>query len=284
MANKKPSSKKSSSKKSLSKKSVIDYDPLAWLIEEPDVEVDAENETAQPPAPAQTVKGRKGDSDSQISNRVAEKRTMADDDSVEENPAWGFFGDDDAAEPAASKPEDQDAEPAAFGFFDNAPVEPDNPARPEESMDENTTDSNDKNTAWGLFETDSRAASTAALMDVDKNVISLGTDLTIRSVAACKTLIDQSISNGFDVRLAAADLQKIDSAGLQLIYSLKVTLEKTAQSIHWVSGNAMINDASKLLGLPRLCEADADADPGYGFFADEDADSSANADDGYGFF
>jgi len=47
-----------------------------------------------------------------------------------------------------------------------------------------------------------------------------------------------------------------------------MTLEKTAQRIHWVSGNAVINDAAKLLGLPRLCEADVDtdADPGYGFF------------------
>ena len=121
-------------------------------------------------------------------------------------------------------------------------------------------------------------------------MIQLGAELTIRNAAECKTLIDEQLSTGMDIVLAASDLQKIDTSGVQLIYSLKKTLQKTGQSIQWQSESSLINQAANLLGLEDLYEAqDSDA---FGFFTDDlppqqntnEGQNEESIDEGFGFF
>ncbi len=254
-------------------KNVIDYDPLAWLNEETE-----QNGTAQ----QDNDSAKAGKVTAQASKKKADANAIEQDGNVEtesENAAYGFFSDEET--PSAA-PEDT----AAFGFFDEEDQVTETEVAAADSGQQETTADPEEGSAYGFFDDTDALTTQAARLDGDNNVINLGADLTIRSVGACKELIDQSLSNGFDVRIAAGELQKIDSAGLQLIYTLKTTLEKTAQSIHWESTSNIINDAAKIIGMPRLCDAD-DSDPGFGFFEDDNvapstADSSA--DDGYGFF
>ena len=106
----------------------------------------------------------------------------------------------------------------------------------------------------------------------------------------CKNLIDEQIAIGADITLSASTLQKIDTAGVQLIYSLQKSLQKTGQIILWQSESKLINDAANLLGLESLYESsESDA---FGFFNDDpspqqntsDQQAGDSSDQGFGFF
>lgn len=262
-------------------KNVLDYDPLAWLGEG-----DEDTEPADDDKPAVVKKAAKKKSvakkrvsknkavkksstlkkkaDGQLSKDSANDKPvinevkLTDNEAVnmkntdEEQPGYGFFNDE---------PEMTDANPPAdieegqgYGFFSDTSED--------ETMkvDEATGESE----VYGFFDTSDNLASSPGVDD-DSNIINLGAELTIRSVATVKPLIDESISNGFDVKLAAGELQKIDTAGLQLIYSLSRTLEKTSQAITWESSNSIINDAAALIGMPGLLESSED-EGSFGFF------------------
>ncbi len=161
---------------------------------------------------------------------------------------------------------------AAYGFFD--------------SVNDKELSEPEKDAGYGFFDTSDQLSSQSVELDRASNIINLGAELTIRSVSGCKALIDENISNGFDIKLAAAELQKIDTAGLQLIYSLNKTLEKTSQCIIWESSNTIINDAAQLIGLPKLLESSED-DEAFGFFnedVNQNSQSSQQDNSGFGFF
>jgi ABC-type transporter Mla MlaB component len=297
-------------------KNVIDYDPLAWLNEESDLSgssdensAPAENEPEAVAAPKKkTVKKKiakkktakkKGASKQTANKKTADKIVSAKkvdeplqkstpmETEADQNTAWGFFDDEQIEHnQPESEPETVESEPAAFGFFSDDDTPEPAAVNTEQSV-EVTADDTQDDAGYGFFDTDESLTTQAAQMDADSNIIYLGADLTIRSVAACKMLIEQNLSSGFDIRLAAGELQKIDSAGLQLLYSLKMTLQKTSQTIYWESTSSIINNAAKMIGMPALCDADEESDPGYGFFSEDEnpgATSDTQADDGYGFF
>ncbi len=230
MATKKPS------------RNVIDYDPLAWLNEVDDEDAGSANQSdpdSRPASPADT-------------GHAAVSSDRHSGPATEEPAAYGFFDDD---EPAEAQPDEsallsEPAESQAAAANGSSPLDT---ATPQPADDE-------ENAAYGFF---TEHPAETATIDADSGSIDLGTELTIRSVATCKGLIEEKLANGFDVRLSAANLQKIDTAGLQLLYSLKMTLNKTGQTIHWESGHSLINESAALIGLPALC--DSDDDPGYGF-------------------
>lgn len=120
--------------------------------------------------------------------------------------------------------------------------------------------------AYGFFdEMPDEGMVTTSQLEECGDVISLGTELTIKSVASCKAQIERTLGQGFEVKISAAKLQKIDTAGLQLLYSLKKTLQKSAQVIQWESTNPVINRAANRIGLQDIYE-DPQQDAGYGFF------------------
>lgn len=234
-------------------KNVLDYDPLAWLDNE--------------------------DSDEQLASNVQTTQENSTDDS----PGYGFFDDDtnmtpnqtpDEETPVTVKlthEEEEQEQAQGYGFFNEA---------------DTSANSSEDDAGFGFFDdAPGQLQTQAAEVDPTSNVINLGAELTIRSVASCKSLIDESVNNGFDVKLAAGELQKIDSAGLQLIYSLKQSLQKTGQSIQWEQPNAIINQAARIIGLHDLLEME-DEEAGYGFFEDEStaAETQQSNDAGFGFF
>lgn len=180
--------------------------------------------------------------------------------SVDEDnsPAFGFFTDmsemneNEVVGKMTGTAIEQDNESQAFGFFDD-------------SFTESTVQS--------------------AEHDSESNIISLGTELTIRSVASCKALIDKNINSGFDVKLAAGDLQKIDSAGLQMIYSLNKTMEKNSQPVQWVSTSSIINQSARLMGMQNLVESN-DEGTAFGFFNETGSTTPKNQQENssFGFF
>lgn len=141
----------------------------------------------------------------------------------------------------------------------------------------------DVDPGYGFFDEDLKGASKPARLDENDDAINLGVELTIRSIAECKALIDEQYSSGESVKLDAAELQKIDSAGLQMIYSLKKTLEKNHRNLEWLNISQVINDGAGALGLPGLCNEQASS--GFGFFDEQDSTAVEQSnDDGFGFF
>ena len=241
MANKKPS------------KSVLDYDPLAWLGEDDESTEDTGSVEAATVAKKAAVKKSVAKKAVIDQAEVTKIETRDMHDSNEEEQGFGFFND-----PAESEPSDainEAVEDQGFGFFND--VAEAEVTKPVEDIEQDQ--------GFGFFDSSEPLTTQSVELDGASNIINLGADLTIRSVSSCKALIDENISNGFDIRLAAGDLQKIDTAGLQLIYSLNKSLEKTSQSISWESSNSIINDAASLIGMPRLLELSED-EGSHGFF------------------
>jgi len=231
-------------------KSVLDYDPLAWLGEEKedisDVKPENSKKSATDNSGVKKSNTRKAATKKSVSKKAVTNNTETENMSNSTEESQGF------------------------GFFDDEPEEKES----------------EQSQGYGFFDSSEPLTSQAAAVDRATNIIDLGAELTIRSVSTCKTLIDENLSNGFDIKLSAGELQKIDSAGLQLIYSLNKTLEKTSQSISWVSSNSIINDAAKLIGMPKLLESSDDEDA-FGFFIENDNNdmlSDSKDDTSYGFF
>lgn len=168
-------------------------------------------------------------SEQQSSSQVIEEQEL--------DSGYGFFADDESKEEMQSEQllseQNMDEESdSGYGFFDDAAANSD------------------------IAEQNSQ---------VSEDNIDLGSDLTIRTVAQIKSAIDYKLQQGTDIQLSAQSLQKIDTAGLQLIYSLVQTLEKSSSQIHWSGTSDLINDAAQQLGLPELIQSSTQ-DDGFGFF------------------
>ncbi len=255
-------------KKGRSKK-VIDYDPLAWLDDAPGNGPDepaAEPEAAPPEAPQASEPAPEEPAANESVEPSAEADPgygffddespadeKADDAVAEEDSGFGFFDDAPSPETAAESAGD---EAAGYGFFEDSPA-PGQPSAEDES-------------AYGFFDEASPAGSAREPWKDDDSVIHLGAELGIRSVQKAHGLIAESLAQGFDPRLDAGDLQKIDSAGLQMIYSLRMTVEKIGQSIVWTRSSPLIDSRAAELGMPPLTgSADGNSDDdnaGFGFF------------------
>lgn len=266
MANKKPS------------KSVLDYDPLAWLGDGDDDTEDLDkvesnvviNKNAEKKAAVKKAASKKKSVKKQSSKKTVVKKSATKKAVATQTETTEMSGE----------MSDANEESSGYGFFGNHdPIE----NKTANFVAESNSESDE---GYGFFEPSEQLSSQSVELDSSTNVISLGAELTIRSVSACKALIEGNISNGFDVKLAAGELQKIDTAGLQLIYSLNHTLEKTSQSINWVSSNSIINDAAQLIGMPKLLES-SDDEGAFGFFNETEKtepQGSQQDDSSYGLF
>lgn len=240
-------------------KNVLAYDPLAWLDESEDK---ATNDSSKTDSVNNKASNKKTAAQKTV-KKTAVKKKNANKKSAKEKSISKKI----ASKKSSIKKSQSENEIQKVNLHD-------------------TVYESGENSAYGFFEsTPHDSTSQSTQIDESTHVINLGVDLTIRSVAACKSMIDETISNGFDIKLTAAELQKIDTAGLQLIYSLNKTLEKTAQVIQWESSNAIINEAAQMIGMNNLIETTAEE--AFGFFTDEPEAAVQNAqqdDPGFGFF
>lgn len=118
----------------------------------------------------------------------------------------------------------------------------------------------------------------AATAEADA-VMSPGSALTIKTVEEFKQSIDQRLADDCEIIIDTTDLQKIDTAGLQLLLSLQASLNAQGRGLTWADKNPLIESAAQLLGLPDFFN---DAAAGFGFFEDDSTDEKQ--DQGFGFF
>ncbi len=138
-----------------------------------------------------------------------------------------------------------------------------------------------ENVNFGFFDTgDEVMDSEIVALEADTAAISLGRALTIKTVAEIKQCIDENLALNGDIRLDSTELQKIDTAGLQLLFSLQKSLNDDGQNLTWANKNSAIESAASLIGLPDLFGKTTLAR--YGLFKDE-ADGN-NQNPGFGFF
>ena len=137
--------------------------------------------------------------------------------------------------------------------------------KPQQVVKAETTDDLVEGTNFGFFGDDKRAQAEA----IDSDSIVIGSELTIKNVADFKQQIDDSLIQQDEIRLDAAELQKIDTAGLQLLFSLQKSLQKSGHQIEWTNQSDVIVSAAKIVGMESLFESDIaniEQDQGFGFF------------------
>lgn len=230
-------------------KKAIDYDPLAWLDDSSSSnKEDAARHANRAIAAEQPRAAAKPGKRGNKGGNVETKLTKNQRDS---DPLPELTDTVAKASSADEKPASSEEE--GYGFFDQP------------AMEAMTSDSN---------------------RDEDSNAINLGFELGIQSVAACKQLLEDSLASGFDVKINTAELQKIDTAGIQLLLSLKQTLRKRGQDIVWEGTSSVIDNTLAALGLANLVVTDSDG-AAYGFFNEDSKDEAeARGDDAevFGFF
>lgn len=134
--------------------------------------------------------------------------------------------------------------------------------------EETTSVTETEETGFGFFDDEIVPSSTEMDDDdVQYELLSMGGELTIRNVAMFKEKLDASLANQKDIMLDPAELQKIDTSGLQLLYSLHKNLDDSGRKINWASNNSVINSAALVLGLNDLLQTSIEEspDPGFGF-------------------
>ncbi len=231
----------------------MDYDPLAWLEEDQPVQ---HNDIG-----AETVSGK------QL------KKSASDTRSGKQNPATKRAGK------LSSKAG------VATGSTENVSPNDEQEAASPEQQPPVATDGEEP--AYGFFESDEDSNETADNGSKDsEEIIDLGSELGIQAVAGCQQQIEALLARDLEIRFEAGSLQKVDTAGIQLLFSLQQNLGKTGRSIHWHTPSALIDEAAAQLGMPSLIGGNAGDQQACGFFAESPggAEPDSVTDQGFGFF
>ncbi|MCP4433322.1 MAG: STAS domain-containing protein [Gammaproteobacteria bacterium] len=134
-----------------------------------------------------------------------------------------------------------------------------------QAVEESEVPDASENINYGFFQSNNEISESVKNSDStgSAEVVSLGETLTVKTVAECKKNIVDSMTKNAEITLDSASLQKIDTAGLQLLLSLQKSLALTQQQINWKNRNPVIDSAARLTGMTEIIE---EASTGYGFF------------------
>ena len=100
----------------------------------------------------------------------------------------------------------------------------------------------------------------------------LDTELTMKNVAEVKQQLDKIMQADTPVSIDADALRKIDSAGLQMLYSMQKSLKKNGASINWKQDSEVIKTAAAIIAMDfetvpdQKSIAEIEAEQGFGFF------------------
>ena len=83
----------------------------------------------------------------------------------------------------------------------------------------------------------------------DRFNIDCGERLSIEHVERLYSEMESALTSEADVELNAADVNYCDTAGLQLIVSLRRELQKTGHDIHWLGSSDILTETAGYLGL-----------------------------------
>ncbi len=260
---KKKTVKKQTTKKSVKKKTVRKKEAQ----KKKDTKKVSEN------TPVQTIEKTLQEEDESFGFFVDENTLTADsadNKDAENDDGFGFFVDVNTMTEANKAEQEKDD---GFGFFNNATTE----------HNENTVTEEIKDEGFGFFSNDEEltAVNTETLNISKEEAINLGSELTIKTVTIVKEQIEERLSSDEDIVINADEMIKIDTAGLQLLYSLKESLSKTGHHIKWIGTSTVINDSAEIIGMPVLAPKSKEAC--FGFF--EENIVAKDAEDGSsGFF
>ncbi len=119
---------------------------------------------------------------------------------------------------------------------------------------------------------DSTEQEQVPVADDHNNYLVLDSELTMKNVAEFKLQLDEIMKADTPVSIDAAALRKIDSAGLQMLYSLQKTLKKNGASINWKQESDVIKTAADIIEMDFVAVpdqksiAEIEAEQGFGFF------------------
>ena len=88
----------------------------------------------------------------------------------------------------------------------------------------------------------------------DSNPLSCGNRLSIDQAEALYEKFEAAVLGGGDVVLDASEVQYSDTAGYQLIISLKKTLATTGNTIKWHAVSDNIREITGYLGLKQAID------------------------------
>ncbi len=86
---------------------------------------------------------------------------------------------------------------------------------------------------------------------MDKNIISCGEVLDISVVGKMYEELKVAIQDEHSIALTAADLQRIDGAGLQLLIALFVEAKEMHIDVEWKETSDPLLDAASILGVKK---------------------------------
>lgn len=195
-------------------------DPLAWLTEAP-------GENPFEPAPPKAVAAAPAPA------LVVEAVVAADSDDDDEGQAWGLFegaGDRTPAVEAHAATTGESGD--GWGLFDaGQPV-----------AETVATGTADAEAGWGLFE----AAPVA-----DRCLLSLGSALMLQDVDAARSeWLAQLGGDAFEID--AADVERVDAAGMQLLCALALSERQHGRSLSWRTVSPSLRGAAADLGMSKL--------------------------------
>ncbi len=112
----------------------------------------------------------------------------------------------------------------------------------------------------------------SSISDEPTDYVQLDPELTMKNVAEFKQQLDQLMHKDTPIAIDADELRKIDSSGLQLLYSLQKSLAKNGATITIKNNSEVIEAAAKIVGMEleftvgQRSKEEIEAEQGFGFF------------------
>ena len=85
-----------------------------------------------------------------------------------------------------------------------------------------------------------------------KNIVRLPSQFTIRQIEDTYRQCEAALRDADILRIDGSDVSKIDSAGMQVLLSLKKELAAQHVALEWIAVNDVVLDAAAMLGIRDL--------------------------------
>ena len=86
-------------------------------------------------------------------------------------------------------------------------------------------------------------------MAAKKSVVDCGSSLTVATAAEMHHKLEAALKDSSNLHLNAQAVEKVDTAGLQLIVALYKEIDKLGGKVVWQEPSAVLRQASQTLGL-----------------------------------
>jgi len=94
-------------------------------------------------------------------------------------------------------------------------------------------------------------------MSSGSSTIDCGSALTVANAADMHQKLQAALNESSTISLKADDVDKVDTAGLQLFVALSKEAEKVGGQIVWQQPSQALKDAAKTLGLAKSINLDS---------------------------